>query len=486
MNKLLLFWLSIPLLAACSPNSTLPERVQSDADLIIQNVTTIDAVSGERPNMDVAIASDRIVSVKPSGGKATATGTNIIDGTDKFLIPGLWDAHVHLAYDSEIGHESFFPLALAHGVTYLRDTGGHLDKLTEARALASSDKVTPDLYVSGPLVDGEKRVYAGQSATTPNLSIGVATREQAIAEVDRLAAQDVNFIKAYEMLAPDVFRAVVLQAKKHDLPVTAHSPLSMTAGQAIEAGISDMQHLRNLEMDCVADPEMLLQQRETVMAANEAEYGGKLRSEIHRLQRHKAVQARNAESCKTLIALMKSKGVSQTPTLTISRFLSRKLYADKNWQDTFQMMPPTVAQKWTQIASRLASRKPTTSDKAYDDWLMTMVSDLNQAGISILAGTDAPIGFLTPGASLHEELIMLVEAGLTPLEAIRAATIAPAAFFNLQDSQGSVAPKMQADLVLLTKNPLTDIQNIKDIDLVIKDGQVVAVPTRKELYRNMD
>lgn len=480
--KLFFTFFSAAMLVGCS-TITMPQSPYAGADLVVQNVTAIDAASGAQPNVDVVVAGDRIVSVVPTRQQPKSTNVRIVDGSGKFLIPGLWDAHVHLAFDPDIGHEVFFPLALRHGVTYLRDTGGHLDRLKEARSLASSKMITPDLYVSGPLIDGKKRVYAGQSATAPDLSIGVATAEQAVAEVDRLASQNVNFIKAYEMLSPRAFDALIQRAKTHNLPVTAHSPLSMTARQAITAGISDMQHLRNLELDCVTDPETLLKERNEVIAADDATYGQVLRSKIHRLQRHKAVAATNSENCKALISLMKAEGVSQTPTLTISRFLSRRLHADEDWQNTFQMMPETVARKWKKSAKRLANRTLTDSDMAYDAWLMTMVSELDRAGVSLLAGTDAPIGFLTPGASLHEELVMLVEAGLTPLAAIRAATIAPAEFLNLQDSQGRIAPNMQADLVLLGKNPMKDIQNIKTVELVVKDGLIAVRHSKKQQDR---
>lgn len=480
----LLVWIRLTLLvfaanafvSGCTVNSAIPEKAETQLDLVIYNVTAIDALNGVRPNVDVAIADGRIVSVNAAQEKSRSSAVKSVDGTGKYLIPGLWDAHVHLAYDPEIDHEVFFPLSLAHGVTYLRDTGGHLDRLAETRAIAFGQAIAPDLYVSGPLVDGAKRVYAGQSAGSPNLSIGVASADQAMAEVDRLAANGVQFIKAYEMLAPDVFQAVVNRAKHHGLPVTAHSPLSMTATQAINAGVTDMQHLRNLEMDCVANPLVFLAEREAAIETDEADFGRALRSSIHNLQREKAVSNYDRSACAALITLMKTKGVSQTPTLTISRFLSRRLYAENRWQRSFALMPDTVAKKWMAAVQRLAKRQPTSGNLAYDKWLMAMVSDLDQAGVSILAGTDAPIGFLTPGASLHEELAMLVEAGLTPMEALKAATIAPAKFLGLQDQQGSIALNMKADLVLLNKNPLMNIRNTMSIEAVTKDGAFISKP----------
>ncbi|GAB5486928.1 MAG: amidohydrolase family protein [Parasphingorhabdus sp.] len=467
-------------LAACA---SLPDITTNEAhsQLVITNVTAIDAINGVRKNVDILIDGEQISALGQGLSASAKSSAKRIDGTGKYLIPGLWDAHVHLAYHPDIGHEVFFPLSLAHGITYLRDTGGHLDKLAEARAISDSDAIAPDLYVSGPLVDGKKRVYAGQTAGTPDLSVGVANEAQAIAQVDKLAAQGVDFVKAYEMLSPAALKAVITRAKHHKLPVTGHSPLSMTVRQSIEAGMTDMQHLRNLEMDCAADPDGLLAERQAIIAANKEEFGGGLRSSLHRLQREKAVAAKDETVCNELIALMKQKGVSQTPTLVISRFLSRQLYADKRFQDTFALMPKPIVESWMERANRLAKREPTARDIAFDDWLMGMVAALDREGVSILAGTDAPIGFLTPGASLHEELAMLVEAGLTPLEVIGSATIEPAVFLGIQDQQGTIEPARKADLVMLSADPLVDIANVSAIDAVIKSGRYLDKQALDEL-----
>ncbi len=456
-------------LTACA-NIPQSSATKTSSQIVVTNVTAIDAINGVRENVDILIDGEKIAAVGKGLEVLASAGATRIDGTDKYAIPGLWDAHVHLAYHPDINHEVFFPLSLAHGITYLRDTGGHLDKLKEARELAANNALTPDLYVSGPLVDGEKRVYAGQSAGTPDLSLGVGGPDQAIEQIDQLAAQGVDFIKAYEMLSPETLEAVIDQAAFHKLPVTGHPPLAVTARQAMEAGMKDIQHLRNLEMACTSDPAKLLAARRALIAVDNSEYGGKLRSSLHRLQRGPALKDQDEVVCNDLIAFMKKKGVSQTPTLVVSRFLSRQLYAEKRWQDTFALMPKSVADNWEKGITRFADRKPTESDIAYDKWLLSMVKRLSKSGVSILAGTDAPIGYLTPGLSLHEELAMLVEAGLTPLEAIKAATIAPAAFLGLENSQGSIAPSMKADLVLLTANPLENIRNTTTVEAVVKNG----------------
>lgn len=475
--------ISILTASACTVETVSADTQTVGGGLLIENVTIIDAVHGSRSDMDILIEGAKIVRVASNLSDLTSSRVRRIDGARKYVIPGLWDAHVHLAYNPNIDHNVFFPLSLAHGITYLRDTGGHLDRLAEARAISASDVIAPDLYVSGPLVDGKNRVYAGQYAGFPDLSVGVANEEQAVSQVDKLAAQGVNFIKAYEMLSPNALKAVIKRAEYHQLPVTGHSPLSMTVRQSMEAGMTDMQHLRNLEMDCTADPALLLAERQAIIDADSETYGGNLRSSLHRLQREKAINAQDDRVCNELILFMKTKDVSQTPTLVISRFLSRKLYAEPRWQKTYDLMPKMVAEDWLSRSKILAKRKRTFSDIAYGKWLMSMVFNLNKAGVSILAGTDAPIGYLTPGISLHEELAMLVEAGLAPIDALRAATYAPAVFFGLQDQQGSIAPGMKADLLLLNANPLIDIRNTTSIRAVLKNGQLIDRLALDELLK---
>lgn len=456
-----------PTLLACESTIT------ADNIILIENTTAIDAINGLRENIDIVIADDKILKVEPASTKFNFKGNiTIIDGSNKFIIPGLWDAHVHLSYNDDIGHEVFFPLSLAHGVTYLRDTGGHLDKLAEARALSEADPTLPDLYVAGPLLDGEQRIYDGSSAGFPDISVGLETEEIARSYVDQLAASGVSFIKAYEMLQPHIFAAINDQAEKHGLPVAMHIPLSMTAEEAVTAGADDMQHMRNIELSCAANPKNLKNIRQDDMAAKIDIAPSKLRNQLHTEQRALALPNQSEEVCDDLLALFSREDVYQTPTLTISRFFTRRLFEDAGFKKTFAYMPKKVADGWRTRAANLEASAPSEASLAYDAWILQTLPKMAKHGVPIMAGTDAPIAFLTPGASLHEELIMMVEAGLTPLQALRAATYEPARFLNLEAQQGTIAPRLKADLIILQANPLIDIKNVKEIETVIKNGTI--------------
>lgn len=458
-----------------SLNACVTTSVDEKKATAILNVTTIDAVNGVREGVGVLILDGAGISMIgdiESGefGGIKPKNLTIIDGSDKFLIPGLWDAHVHLSYTPGLDHETFFPLSIAHGVTSLRDTGGHLNLLAPAREAARIDSQSPDLYVSGPLLDGENRVYDGHSRSFPDLSVGLATPQQARDKVDELAAAGVDFVKAYEMLKPEVFAAIIDQANKHNLPIAAHTPLSMTANQAAITGASDMQHLRNLELACTDDTNGLLTKRQQMLDSNQAATAGALRSDIHKQQRALAIGNQSDLACNELINNLQENNVYQTPTLTIARFMTRRLFAEQYWQDTFSLVPSVIGEGWLERATKLSESKTDQASLAFDSWVISMVSRLQDANVPIMAGTDAPIGYLTPGASLHQELILLVEAGLTPLQALRAATLTPVEFFGLEKEQGSIDTGMRADLVLLNANPLDDIRNTQSIHAVFKDG----------------
>lgn len=451
-------------LAACTEN--IPEQTA----LAITGVTILDA-SQQTDNATVVISGNTIQSVGP--GVAVPNGARVVDGTGKFVIPGLWDAHVHLSYDRNIGIDTSYPLFIANGITSVRDTGGLIDIVVPMRDAARMDGVVaPRVHIAGPLIDGTQRVYAGLNGR-PNISVGVSTPDEAHAQIDALHMAGVDLIKLYEMNTPETFAAAAKRARELGLPITTHVPLSMDAISAAEAGVDGMEHLRNLEMSCAADYRTLLEQRRQALADGVNEDGGTLRSSVHALQRSAAVSAQDAEQCDEVIAALAREKVFQTPTLTLNTNPTERLFAQPYWQETFAYLPRSVRDQWTGILAQYANNSQTSdAAAAYTAWNYAMVTKLNDGGVKIMAGTDNPIGFLTPGFSLHEELTSLVRGGLTPMEALIAATMHPAEFMRMDDTMGTVEPGKLADLVLLDADPRMDITNTRRIRMVIKDGRV--------------
>ena len=442
-----------------------------EAGIVIENITLIDAKNGIRTNQTVSIENGVIQSI--GSAKLDMEDSQIIDGEGKYLIPGLWDAHVHLTFIPEIDHETHFKLYLKNGVTSIRDTGAILSKLQPSlNFIEENPDTTPRLFYAGPLIDGADRVYKGMEPGFPNLSIGIDETSNISEVVDGLLKEGVTFLKSYEMLTRETYLELLKVAGQNGLRVTGHVPLSIDLEEAIEAGLGGMQHVRNMDLACAKDADNLLDDRQ-VSLENEASIAGSaLRTHIHSSQRYYAIDNTDDERCLRIIMKLSEYGVFQTPTLTINTFDSRRFYADPKWRETYQELPEAAENNWMQGSLKLANIDVTENAKKFDDWSLSLVNKMHQEGVKIIAGTDTPIGYLTPGYSLHKELELLSEAGLSNMDVLRSATITPAEFFGMENQMGTIEVGKLADLVILDKNPLTSISNTQSIHSVIVKGRI--------------
>ena len=456
--------------------------------LLIKNITLIDPVDGEIPAQDLLIEGDTIVQIAPTESlEAAAEVTKTIDGGNKYLIPALWDSHVHVTANPEIGFAAL-PLFVANGITRIRDTGGLLEKLSEFTAAAELMGIgAPDIYFSGPLIDGIPTVYDGSSGKTPpipRLAHGITSIEEAERLVNELADAGVHFIKSYEMLQPDVFRAVIAQATKRGLPVASHIPLSMSVEQVIQAGVKDLQHLRNISYSCSSKRDELLLKRQVMLLSSDNKPGYALRSSIHASQRPASLTSQDNDRCDELIKSLADNRVFQTPTIMTLSQLTSKQFLTPEWRATYRYLPEPVAKRWDTLADKLVAQTANPDLQAYFDWFLATIKKMNLAGVPIMAGSDMPVNLLMPGFSLHQELQMLVQAGLTEQEALYAATVRPAEFFGLGDQMGTIGVGKSSELVLLTANPLENISNTGAIEAVIKGGSVLDRKALNTLLKN--
>lgn len=456
-------------LASCSEPEQGSESMDQSAAIAaagtaITNVTVIDAVNGVRENQTVIFDGDAITAVQPATAEFHTLET--IDGSGKYLIPGLWDFHVHLTYDDRLT-AAMPALFLSYGITSVRDTGGLIDEIVPvAEAMRADGATAPRVFYAGPLLDGEFVVYDGDGR--PEIGISVPTTEDARRIVNALYDQGVSFIKVYEMVSPEVFEVLVDTANELGLPIDSHVPLSMRARVA-GPRVSSIEHLRNIEMDCAASSAEFHATRLELLENPEGIPGAELRASLHSLQRLAAVADYDESECDQTIAAMRD--TVMVPTLRLNSFVLSPSYTHADWDDALSRVPADVREDWqNQSASRAAQP---AGDNTFAEWSLFLTGRMHDAGVPIGAGTDTPINLSVPGYSLHEELVMLVEAGLSEMEALEAATLEPAKFFSRETQMGAVQPGMVADLVLLNSNPLDDIHNARDIDLVISKGQEV-------------
>ncbi len=450
---------------SCKPTDTL----YKDA-ICIENISIIDPVVGLTKNQTVIIKNGKIFKIVSTSELKLSPSNQIIDGTGKYLIPGLWDAHVHFAYIEELA-PSMFDLFLTHGITSVRDTGGKVDfvKDWKDKALANPTDA-PRVMMAGPLLDGEPNVYDG-SPGRPELSVGLATVSSVEDQIALLISKEVDLLKAYEMLTPEQFIKVCELGKTNNLKITGHVPLSMDVISASNAGMNSMEHMRNLDLSCASNSEELFVERQELLENANNVSGGKLRSSIHTAQREMAIKNYDDAKATKVLSVLKKNNTWQIPTLALNTFSSGKHYVKPEFKESFTYLPDSIGQLWAKSSVALKTMEPSEFRKSYDQWNYMMVNKVHEAGIEIMAGTDTPIALLTPGLSLHEELAALVKAGLSPIDALKTATVNPAKYFNLEEELGNIKETMWADLVILNANPLEDINNTKSIDAIFKQGK---------------
>lgn len=409
----------------------------------------VDVATGTvRRDRMVSVDRGRIVSVTPSAGQRVPPGVRTVDATGEFLIPGLWDAHVHLSYLGACA----LPVLLANGITTVRDAGARMDEVVAWRARIANDAlVGPRIRAAGPNIESGAWLDLAYQIAPPNDAIwrwGPRLRmngpADAAAIVDTLARLGVDFIK-FRNLPRTSFLALAAAAQQRGMRLAGHAPKGITLREAAAAGLGSVEHAETvtLALDSAADPERLAMFRAVAKA-----------------------------------------GTFITPTLIteITLWLTRDSVARAILADSNGTRDP-----WRRYVSRRAlgvwehvlalNKQGADPDANWKALYRRQVADVrlaHQAGVAFLVGTDlgSPVG-LYPGASLHEELALLVrDGGLTPAEALRAATMAPAKFFGIGAESGVVAAGMVADLVLLDANPLADIANTRRIRAVMIGGRL--------------
>jgi len=416
-------------LAACSVRTQAPLAV-ADASVAVVDVTVVDVVAGQlRPHSVVLVSGSRITRVTTATRFVAPPGAQVIDGRGRFLIPGLWDMHSHSLWSGP-AMQSFLPLYVTQGVTGIRDMGGHLDLLAQYRAsMREGDKPWPRVVAAGLVLDGPDPVQA-------DISIAVTDANSAIAAVDSLKLAGADFIKVYTLLEREPYFAAINEAKRVGLTVAGHLPAAITPEEAALAGQTSIEHLRD-ELEPLCSPS-------------------------------------KAEACAGLAKLFREQHTWQVPTLVVLRnkagFDDPALATDPR----LRYLPETLRKDWlAERSSKLGRGSDYLARKrawyADERWLAkTFVREK----VPMLAGSDAGVAFSYPGFSLHDELGLLVEAGMTPLDALRAATLLPAEFLGERASMGAIDIGQAADMVLLRSNPLADIGATREIEAVVLRGRV--------------
>jgi imidazolonepropionase-like amidohydrolase len=413
MAAALLLLLSLSALLPAQPSPSL-------RPLAFTHVTVIDG-TGAKPRLDqtVIITGDRIAALGRGGRLKLPADTQTVDATGRYLIPGLWDMHVHIGWRSDL------PLFIANGVTGVRAMDGDAEYRLWRKEVEAGALVGPRMVIASRVLDGPQSYFGEHSKVgSPNEA------REAVREARREGAA---FIKIHDLLPRDAYFATIDEARKQGLPVAGHVPASMTPEEISDAGQASVEHLTrmdNLDLD--------------------GEGRGRATALFARFKRNHTWQ------CPTLV-------MTRNYTLLANPSLAR--------DPRLRYVRPRRKESWRRMNDgRLSVRDWMTRKQIYRK-RRAMVGEMQRAGVGILAGTDLSNPYLIPGFSLHDELAILVECGLTPMQALQAATRNPARFLGRENDLGTVQKGRLADLVLLDGDPLADIRNPAKVHAVVAGGR---------------
>ncbi|WP_326524617.1 amidohydrolase family protein [Sphingomonas sp.] len=430
------------------------------ADLVLRGVTVIDVAQGRAlPGQAVVVKGDRIVAVGVDA--ATARGfrsARSVDARGRYVMPGLWDMHVHFGGGPALIEENkaLMPLYIAHGITSVRDCAGDLamEVLGWRDDIAAGRLFGPTLYTSGPKIEGLKPIWKG--------TIETGTRADIDAALDRLQGLRADFVKITDStLTPELFLYAVRAAKARGLRTSGHIPMALTVGQAVDAGIGSIEHLDYAFKPGVPD--------EAAIAADFA--AGRIDREAANARLDAGFAPATARAAYARLART---GVVVSPTLNISRIIANLDREDHSRDPYLAYIGPGLRKTYDWRVERAAKATPAqvAARHAHYDRMVTILPMLAKAGVPIMAGTDA--GFLNsydyPGIGLHDELALYVRHGLTPAQALRSTTITGPAWLGKGARYGAVVRGKAADLLLLDRNPLADIAATRGIHAVVLRG----------------
>ena len=435
------------------------------ADQVIRDVQLVDIRTGTVTEHQDVLVRDGVIA-RVGNSPVEAPGAEVLQGGGGYVIPGLWDSHVHV-FSSAAEPATAFPLYILNGVTGIRDMGGllPLDEIKSiAAAVEDGEMIGPRIILSGAWVDASPGSWPGMFlADTP---------EQARAVVQRIESEGWAAVKSYSMLREDVYLALAAEAEARRLPLVGHIPESVALPTAIRAGHDAVEHFGRITKACSPQEGAMIGRVRAALDAPDPRS-----AMIEEMAGHNRIVLDTWEEtlCARLLESMVAAHVGVIPTLVVSDFYTGKRPSDLD--ERMALLPAPVREGWSRPDFRLQAMtddlRAIAEESIALDWRTLRMA--HAAGVSILAGTDASFAnpFIFHGSSLLDELDRYVAIGLTPREALYAATVAPAEFLGLSGESGSISTGMRADMVIVADNPLEDLQTLRQPLAVVVNGRVL-------------
>jgi len=394
------------------------------------------------PGQTVVVKEGQIAAMGPTEKTAVPSGALRVDGRGRYLLPGLADLHVHLQADEQ-DNRALFDLLLVNGVTTILNLYGTPRHLELRERLRRGDLLGPVLYTSGPYI-----------SNAPGIAPTAEEVERAVVEQKRAGY---DFIKIHGDFSREAYHKLFEVARREKIRVIGHAPRNL----GIEALLVERQH-------AIAHAEEYLYA-----------YFNKLAQEVDKASKVPVIAEATAKA-----------GVWVIPNLTAYKgiWLQAKDIAPVLKRPEVRYVPPSITADWLPERNTYVRRfnNPLSVQRFEQNYrlLEKLVKGFRDAGVRMLAGTDTPIPSVVPGFSLHDELADLVDAGLTPYEALRTATAEAAEFLGVLEQSGTVAVGKRADLILLEGDPLKDIRNTtKRAGVMVGGHWLSATELRRMLER---
>ncbi|MEA2564027.1 MAG: hypothetical protein QOH06_5531 [Acidobacteriota bacterium] len=462
-------------LAAGLALATRAQTPQTPRPLVLTHVTVLDMTGAPaRPDMSVVIIGDRITELGRSESLRVPRDAQVVDATGKFLIPGLWDMHVHWF------HKDYLPLFIANGVTGIRMMWGMPFHALWRQEIEQGTLRGPRMAIGSNIVDGSPPIWPGSAAVKD-----AAEGRQFVIQAKQDGA---DFIKVYSRLSREAYFAIADEAKKQGLPFAGHVPDAVSALEASDAGQKSIEHFTGVLAACSTREEELRKARDEAWSKKPPGQAFPDRASLRPLNRL-MLDTFSPEKASALSARFVRNRTWQCPTLVVQRNMAFILDPAIHGDPRVKYMPPGLASGWDPKGDfRLKDRTQEDVELAQATYrkLKEQIGPMRHAGVEFLAGTDVINPYCFPGFSLHDELTLLVEAGLTPMEALQAATLNPARYLGKEKDLGTVEKGKLADLVLLDASPLEDINNTRKIDAVVFGGKLFPKTELQKMLADLE
>ncbi|HDZ04683.1 amidohydrolase family protein [Maribacter sp.] len=443
MKNIFLIFFSILFLGGCE------ERVVMETHFILKNVNIVDVENGVLlPARNVVIQGEKIAAIYGEDDIFLSDSVRIIDGNGKYLIPGLWDMHTHFNWNYEFSS----PMLVANGVTGVREMWGDMDIIKDVRKQILIDAlIAPDIYSAGAIVDGYPPFW-------PNSS-GVKDAENAKAEVDHQVSEGVDFIKVYSLLTRDAYMAIAERSKERNIPFAGHIPLSVSIWEAVASGQQSIEHLYGILEGCSGNEKLLTPP---------------FKKRLNIEWTNSLMDSFEPVLLDSLANYLAESETWLSPTLTVLKNIANLDDPDLIKDPRLSFMPEFIRETWNPVNDFRFKNSKTEDfevNRKKFELQLSLLRAFEEAGVKMIVGTDFPNPYCYPGFSLHDEMQLMVNAGMTNATTLKSATYNPALFMKKQDEFGTVEVGKTASLVLLDGNPLENIGNTKRISSIFLRGR---------------